>query len=131
MSGRFRGSLKPAHFGYLYQDLITAYVLAEGLVHRYDSITVDKKVVEDDRIDDLEIVHAGHRKRFQIKSSQDDSRRLQTGDFTSKDNSVKHRFRTKRHYFVLCAGECEHGTLAISRQAERKRYRYVPLSNGL
>ena len=65
------GNLKPAHRGYRYQDILTAYVLARSLVDEYEAVVVDRKQVEDDRIDDLEIRDGGSRTRRQIKSSVD------------------------------------------------------------
>lgn len=46
--------LAAAHRGYVYQDLLTAYMLVQGLISGFDQIVVDKKVVEDDRFDDVE-----------------------------------------------------------------------------
>jgi hypothetical protein len=53
---RRTNNLIPAHERYRYQDLVTAYAFVESLMHRYDAVIVDKKVVADDRFDDLEIV---------------------------------------------------------------------------
>jgi hypothetical protein len=54
-----RGNLQPAHRGYRYQDIATAYMLVRGVVERYDAVIVDRKQVDDDRIDDLEVRAAG------------------------------------------------------------------------
>ena len=83
------GKLKPAHEGYLYQDLVTAYILSESLVHRYRSVTADKKVVANDRIDDVEIIHAGGCVRRQIKSSVNLARHLGEQDFNGKNSSLR------------------------------------------
>ena len=37
------GNLKPAHAGYRYQDIITAYFFVLGIIDKFDSVTVDKK----------------------------------------------------------------------------------------
>lgn len=83
------GNLKPAHQGYIYQDLVTAYILAESLIHRFSSVTVDRKIVEDDRIDDLEVVYAGRRVRYQVKHSQDPAHKIERGDFIYKNSSLR------------------------------------------
>jgi AAA ATPase domain len=82
-------NLKPAHKGYRYQDLATAYLLAEALVHRFSSVTVDKKIIEGDRIDDVEVIAATQRIRRQFKSSIDKTRRLQVNDFIGKTSSLR------------------------------------------
>ena len=41
----WRGSLQPAHRGYQYQDIATAYELVLALVERYESVIVDRKQV--------------------------------------------------------------------------------------
>ena len=73
---RKSGNLKPAHQGYRYQDILSAYFLILSLVERYDSVVIDEKQVEDDRFDDIELTIAGSRIRRQIKSSIDPTRRL-------------------------------------------------------
>ena len=67
-----KGSLKPAHAGYIFQDAITAYCLLNLVLGKYDKVTVDSKKVEDDRFDDLELTKDGKKTRIQIKSSLDD-----------------------------------------------------------
>lgn len=59
------GSLSAAHRGYAYQDLVTAYLLVRALVHQHEAVTVDRKTVEDDRFDDLEVTANGTRIRRQ------------------------------------------------------------------
>ena len=81
--------LKAAHKGYQYQDLLTAYVLAETLARRYDSITIDKKLVNDDRFDDLEIIWKERRVRRQIKSSFDLNRQLSTSDIKTEQVNLR------------------------------------------
>ena len=50
---------------------------------------VDKKVVEDDRFDDLEIVINQRRTRRQFKSSRKTTRRLEENDFIGKNSSLR------------------------------------------
>lgn len=88
MSAR-RGNLQPAHRGYRYQDIATAYVLTRGVVERYDEVIVDRKQVDDDRIDDLEVRAGGRRVRRQFKSSQDATRPLAEDDFTASRSSLR------------------------------------------
>jgi hypothetical protein len=57
--------LAPAHTGYMYQDLVTAYFMAQGIIDRFD-LRVDKKQFEGDIFDDL---HLFGRRRIQLKSS--------------------------------------------------------------
>ena len=86
---RSGGNLKPAHRGYRYQDIVSAYFLVLALVDRYDSVTIDEKQVEDDRFDDIEVSIAGNRIRRQIKSSTDVTRCINTGDFTGANSSLR------------------------------------------
>lgn len=74
--------LAPAHTGYMYQDLVTAYFMAQGLIDKFD-LRVDKKQFEGDIFDDL---HLFGRRRIQLKSS------LASSDpFSLEDLSTKRR----------------------------------------
>jgi hypothetical protein len=74
--------LAPAHTGYMYQDLVTAYFMAQGLIDDFD-LRVDKKQFEGDIFDDLHLVG---RRRMQLKSS------LASSDpFSLEDLSTKRR----------------------------------------
>jgi hypothetical protein len=84
-----RGNLQPAHRGYRYQDIATAYVLVRGVVERYDEVIVDRKQVKDDRIDDLEVRAGGRRVRRQFKSSLDATRPLSENDFVASTSSLR------------------------------------------
>ena len=84
-----RGNLQPAHRGYRYQDIATAYVLVRSLVERYDMVVVDRKQVADDRIDDLEIAARGVVVRRQFKSSEDPNRSISAADFTRADSTLR------------------------------------------
>ena len=86
------GALSAAHRGYAYQDLFTAYLLVQGLVAGFEQIVIDKKVVNDDRFDDVETRIDGRRLRRQVKSSQRSDRRLTFDDF----NDVKSTLRFDR-----------------------------------
>ena len=83
------GRLKAAHRGYRYQDIATAYILVRAIVDRYDQVIVDRKQVDNDNLDDLEVVKGGRRFRRQFKSSQDPARPLTVGDFVGKRSSLR------------------------------------------
>jgi hypothetical protein len=76
-----KSGLGAAHSGYIYQDLVAAYLITSALVEPTDRIIVDRKVFEGDRIDDLEVVVATRRVRRQIKYSVSSDRRLSVSDF--------------------------------------------------
>src|SRR5438128_931239 len=84
-----RGNLQPAHRGYRYQDIATAYVLVRSLIERFDRVLVDRKQVADDRIDDLEIAARGVVVRRQFKSSEDPNRPIGSADFTGADSTLR------------------------------------------
>jgi hypothetical protein len=81
--------LRAAHRGYIYQDLLAAYSLVEALADGVDRVVVDRKIVPDDRVDDLEVVVASRRVRRQIKWSGDLGRRLLATDFTGSRSSLR------------------------------------------
>lgn len=83
------GALAAAHRGYAYQDLLTAYLMVQGLVAGFDQIVIDRKVVNDDRFDDVETRIAGRRLRRQVKSSQQPDRRLTFNDFNDVRSSLR------------------------------------------
>ena len=83
------GGLGVAHRGYVYQDLVTAYLLMVSLVHGKQSVVVDKKIVADDRFDDVEVNVSGSRVRRQIKSSENANRPLSFSDFSSNAVSLR------------------------------------------
>ncbi|MDO9067909.1 MAG: ATP-binding protein [Deltaproteobacteria bacterium] len=87
--GRQYGNLKPAHRGYRYQDIATAFFLVQAVVECYDHVVVDKKQVNDDRLDDLEVMAKGRRVRRQIKSSSNKDRSIKNSDFTSSDSTLR------------------------------------------
>ena len=82
-------SLKPAHQGYRYQDIATAYFLVRAVVEDCDRVTVDRKQVEDDRIDDLEVDCRGRLIRRQFKSSVNPARQLASTDFFAERSTLR------------------------------------------
>jgi hypothetical protein len=58
-------------------------------VERFDRVIVDRKQVDDDRIDDLEITAHGLIVRRQFKSSENPNRVIATADFTGADSTVR------------------------------------------
>lgn len=89
VSNAHAGALAAAHRGYAYQDLLTAYLLAQGLVAGFDQIVIDRKVVTDDRFDDVETRIAGRRLRRQVKSSQQLHRPISFNDFNDVRSSLR------------------------------------------
>lgn len=83
------GALAAAHRGYAYQDLVAAYLLVRALVERFESVVVDRKAVDDDRFDDIEVTASGARIRRQLKSSADPSAALSLSDFNSAGSSLR------------------------------------------
>lgn len=81
--------LQPAHKGYQYQDLLTAFVLSESLVQRYEKVTVNSKQAPDDRFDDLERTLDGTTRRTQIKYSTDAGRALSYSDFIDAKSTLR------------------------------------------
>jgi hypothetical protein len=84
-----RGNLQPAHRGYRYQDIATAYVLTRSMVERYDTVIVDRKQFADDLFDDLEVRASGRRVRRQFKYSQEPTRALSADDFACQTSSLR------------------------------------------
>lgn len=82
-------SLRPAHRGYAYQDVVTAVVLVDVLLGDASRVTVDVKGVDDDLFDDLTIIRAsGRRSRVQIKHTSED-RLLSRDTFTGNRRSLR------------------------------------------
>ncbi|MHC4543181.1 MAG: ATP-binding protein [Planctomycetota bacterium] len=82
-------ALGPAHKGYMYQDVVTAYFFAKGLVQHIDSITVDSKTYPKDVFDDLTIRTGSRVVRRQFKYSSSVSRTLEEQDFTTERSSLR------------------------------------------
>lgn len=77
--------LGPAHTGYMYQDLVTAYFMAQGLIDDFD-LRVDKKQFEGDIFDDLHLIG---RRRMQLKSSLASSDPFSLEDFSTKRRNAR------------------------------------------
>ena len=75
--------LSAAYRGYQYQDLVVACALIDGLVESFDHAVVDKKLLADDRFDDLEVSSGGHRRRTQVKWHVTEGRHLELQDLTT------------------------------------------------
>lgn len=63
-----RRGLGPAHRGYLYQDIASAYALAKGLLKPFGEALVDRKLFDGDIFDDLSLVLSSGGLRVQFKS---------------------------------------------------------------
>src|SRR5437899_11610658 len=76
--------LSAAYHGYNHQDLVTAYALASLLLPRSDvrQISAERKVILDDRFDDLELV-GGIRRRAQVRAHTSPGRLLRLADITT------------------------------------------------
>lgn len=83
------GGLSAAHSGYAYQDLVAAYLLVRALVERFESVVVDRKAVDDDRFDDIEVTAYGVRIRRQLKWSVDPSTALSLSHFNSDKSPLR------------------------------------------
>ncbi len=82
-------ALQAAHRGYEYQDLLSAARLVDLLLGEAVSVHVDKKLVDDDRFDDLTILDAtGGRERVQFKHKDNDGLPLTLATFTNDSRSL-------------------------------------------
>ena len=85
-----RMSLAPAYQGYEYQDLLVAMRLVDVLLGSITTIHVDKKLVPNDRFDDLTTVDdALHRERVQIKHTESDDRPIPFTTFTQDTRGLR------------------------------------------
>lgn len=79
-----------AHRGYEYQDLLVACRLVDMLLGNVTHADVDKKLVADDRFDDLTTIDAlGNRDRIQFKHTDNDDRPLTLRTFTKEDRKLR------------------------------------------
>lgn len=78
--------LGQAHQGYIYQDQATSYVMVASLLERFDEVTVDRKIVDDDRFDDLAIRHQSRHVRRQFKASDDPGLAFKLADLATTTN---------------------------------------------
>lgn len=83
-------TLRPAHRGYEYQDLLVACRLVDVLLGSLVSTHVDEQFVPTDRFDDLTTVDAnGRRERVQIKYTDSVDRALALNTFTGDSRGLK------------------------------------------
>ena len=84
-----RGDLGAAHRGYAYQDIATAYFMGERLAERHGSVMVDRKVVYDDRFDDLTVQSSRGTLRRQFKHADSRERAFQVSDITTDSSRIR------------------------------------------
>jgi AAA ATPase-like protein len=83
-------SLRAAHQGYEYQDLLVAYRFVDVLLGSIVETRVDLKLFADDRFDDLTTIdREGNRERVQFKHTESPDRPLSLRTFTSEDRSLR------------------------------------------
>lgn len=82
------GNLQAAHLGYEYQDLLSALAVLDLLWEPGLEAVVDKKVLDEDRFDDLTLHKNGFRHRTQFKHSDSPSP-LTLATFTQDARSLK------------------------------------------
>lgn len=83
------GGLGAAHQGYIYQDHATAYFFVSSLLGHFDDVTVDRKVVHDDRFDDLAVRHNSRHVRRQFKSSDNPRLTFELKDLVTTRRKLK------------------------------------------
>ncbi|MFF0818307.1 hypothetical protein ACFYVR_24615 [Rhodococcus sp. NPDC003318] len=82
-------SLRPAHHGYAYQDVLTAIYLVDVALRSANQIVVDKKLFDEDRFDDLTCTwRGGTRSRVQVKHTAEE-RELPLTSFTADKRSLR------------------------------------------
>ena len=83
-------SLESAHRGYEYQDLMVACRLLDVLIGSITKVHVDKKLVPDDRFDDLTTIDkAGLRDRIQLKHTDTPAEPLPLTTFTTESRRLR------------------------------------------
>ena len=91
------GNLGSAHRGYIYQDVVTAYFMVLCLAHQSGILTVDKKLFDQDRFDDLAIRDRRGYVRRQFKRSDNLNRPLRREDFTQDRYGLRLNFLIRTH----------------------------------
>ncbi|PML76552.1 hypothetical protein [Enterovibrio norvegicus] len=86
MKGR---GLTPAHQGYRYQDIFTAYFFMRCLNERYKSISVDKKRFDGDIFDDLHIQQGSLTTHYQVKSSRNEMKQFHHSQLLRKSSDIR------------------------------------------
>src|SRR5438105_11367432 len=82
--------LAGAHRGYEYQDLLIAARLVDVLLGSVLEAYVDRKLVIDDRFDDLTTIESsGWRERTQFKHRDNDDQPLPLSTFTSDNRGLR------------------------------------------
>ncbi len=82
-------NLRPTHFGYAYQDIVTGNAFVELLLGTAGSIRVDLKDFDGDRFDDVTIAYVdGRRVRLQIKHTTTD-RELSQSTFSTDKRGLR------------------------------------------
>lgn len=83
-------SLTAAHQGYEYQDILVACRFVDMLLGNILQVYVDKKLVPDDRFDDLTTIDiVGNRERIQFKHTENDDRPISLRTFISDDRGLR------------------------------------------
>ena len=83
-------TLDSAHRGYEFQDLLVALRLVDVMLGSIQQIYVDKKLILNDRFDDLTTVDAtGRRERVQIKHTDNADRPLTLATFTNDSRGLQ------------------------------------------
>jgi hypothetical protein len=72
----------------MYQDLVTAYFMAEAVVDNW-SLVVDRKSFEGDVFDDISIVASNRSLKIQLKSSLNDDRELELVDLSTNRRGTR------------------------------------------
>ncbi|MFH6955264.1 hypothetical protein ACHSBP_19365 [Pseudoalteromonas sp. XMcav1-K] len=108
MKGR---GLTPAHQGYRYQDIFTAYFFMRCLSERYEYISVDKKRFDGDIFDDLHIQQGLLTRHFQVKSSRNETKQFHHSQLYRKSSDIRIdllfdsflKSDSKEDVYILCA----------------------------
>lgn len=74
-------TLRPAHRGYRYQDILVALHLAHAIVDNPSRILIDKKLFDRDDFDDYTVEGTSSSARIQIKHSENRNKPLEFADF--------------------------------------------------
>lgn len=75
------------HQGYLYQDLLSAFLISENL-HRKDfKIAIEQQDSKEDKFDDIVIFYSGRKIKFQVKHTSENNP-LKKNHFTAKSSDL-------------------------------------------
>ena len=114
-----RNDLGSAHRGYIYQDISTAYFMAECLANQTGLLTVDRKICSDDRFDDLSVKTSSGLVRRQFKRSDDPARPLKREDLATTNYSLRidHLIQT----FLAAGSDCGRGVPTLRNLGNSNR----------